>query len=111
MNDEAKRIVEALREDAEWAHANEWETPITLGDHLDEAADLIEKLTAKQSAWISVEERLPEPFKLVIVCRKYNKDFWKIEQGQLTVNGWWKVYGTNLKSVTHWMPLPEPPEE
>lgn len=47
MTDEAKKLVEALREDAEWAHANEWETPITLGDHLVEAADLIEKLIAQ----------------------------------------------------------------
>lgn len=47
MTDKAKKLVEALREDAEWAHANEWETPITLGDHLVEAADLIEKLNAQ----------------------------------------------------------------
>ena len=35
-------IVNALREHAEWAQANEWETPITLGDDLAEAADRIE---------------------------------------------------------------------
>ena len=35
---ETKELIPALREDAEWAHANEWETPITLGDHLDAAA-------------------------------------------------------------------------
>ena len=35
-------LVNALREHAEWARANEWETPITLGDNLTEAADLIE---------------------------------------------------------------------
>lgn len=31
-------LVNALREHAEWARANEWETPITLGDDLVEAA-------------------------------------------------------------------------
>lgn len=31
-----------LRHTAEWARANEWETPITLGDDLTEAADRIE---------------------------------------------------------------------
>src|SRR5574343_1576458 len=36
---ESKELIQALRADAEWAHANEWETPITLGDHLDAAAD------------------------------------------------------------------------
>lgn len=42
MNDQD--LVNALREHAEWAQANEWETPITLGDDLTEAADVIEKL-------------------------------------------------------------------
>jgi hypothetical protein len=80
-------LVKALREHAEWAQANEWETPITLGDDLTEAADRVEAqakeieklrgqneqlreaaaLVAKESAelleqrWIPVEERLPEP--------------------------------------------------
>ena len=44
---ESKELIQALRADAEWAHANEWETPITLGDHLDAAADLIDSLTAQ----------------------------------------------------------------
>ena len=35
-------LVSALREHAEWAQANEWETPITLCDDLAGAADLIE---------------------------------------------------------------------
>lgn len=35
-------LVNGLREHAEWARANEWETPITLGDDLAEAADRIE---------------------------------------------------------------------
>ena len=37
-------LISALREDAEWAEANEWETPITLSDHLEIAADAIEEL-------------------------------------------------------------------
>ena len=35
-------LVNALREHAEWAEGNQWETPITLCDDLTEAADLIE---------------------------------------------------------------------
>ena len=35
-------LVNALREHAEWARENEWETPITLGDDLVKAADRIE---------------------------------------------------------------------
>lgn len=40
MNDQ--NLVNALREHAEWARENEWETPITLCDDLAGAADLIE---------------------------------------------------------------------
>jgi len=42
-------LVNALREHAEWARANEWETPITLGDDLVNAADRI----ANQSTHIA----------------------------------------------------------
>lgn len=68
-----EEIVRALREHAEWAQANEWETPITLSDDLAAAADLLEKLTARcaryaeeiavaqeRTRWIPVPERLPE---------------------------------------------------
>ena len=44
---ETKELIQALRLDAEWAHANEWETPIMLGDHLDAAADALEALLAE----------------------------------------------------------------
>ena len=37
-----QNLVNALREHAKWAEGNQWETPITLGDDLAEAADLIE---------------------------------------------------------------------
>ena len=37
-----QKLGNALREHAEWAEGNEWETPITLGDDLTEAADRIE---------------------------------------------------------------------
>lgn len=57
------------------------------------------------SHWVSVTQCLPETGKRVIVCRGE-----KVEQGiYLGVNGWWKVYGTNTKAVTHWMEFPEPP--
>lgn len=57
--------------------------------------------------WISVKERLPDRFAPVIVCRAGGK----VEQGHRDVGDWWRVYGTRTKHVTHWMPMPEPPEE
>ena len=60
------------------------------------------------SNWISVNERLPEAGRRVIVCRRDGK----VEQGIfLKAGGWWKVFGANTKDVTHWMDMPEPPKE
>ena len=74
-----QELVKALREHAEWQRGNEWETPITLGDDLVEAADRIanqqthilalqkeiEGLRAQLPRWIPVTERLPEPPEVV----------------------------------------------
>lgn len=54
-----EELIKRLREYAEWAAANEWESPIALGDHLTDAADTIEKLAAeverlhKENFWLS----------------------------------------------------------
>lgn len=51
-------LVNALREHAEWAQANEWETPITLGDDLAEAADRLENQSAHIAALQKEIEKL-----------------------------------------------------
>ena len=51
-------LVNALREHAEWARANEWETPITLGDDLTEAADQLENQNAHIAALQQEIEKL-----------------------------------------------------
>ena len=77
--------------------------------------------------WIPVSERLPEPYQLVLV---YEEKFAESDRRE-TSKGWsgtvyrpagvrsgylcsvgFRTEGTNGKCViTHWMPLPEPPEE
>ncbi len=135
--------LKALREHAEWARANEWETPITLGYDLTEAADRIEAqakeieklrgqnkqlreaaaLVAKESAellerrWIPVAERLPElknwgASKLVLGIVQNESGFpppnpcFCVYLG----NQQWTIRG-RMATITHWMPLPEPPKE
>ena len=114
-------LVNALREHAEWARANEWETPITLGDDLAEAADRIEaqakeieKLRGQVPHWIPVEERLPEDRSDVLVVA-YWHERWGVYMGWCAPErAAWSVHiGIGDRSdiaVTHWMPLPEPPE-
>ena len=43
----ADEIVKALRENAEWCDANEYDVPLCMGDNQRAAADLIESLQAK----------------------------------------------------------------
>ena len=138
-------LVNALREHAEWAQANEWETPITLGDDLAEAADRIEAqakeieklrgqnkqlreaaaLVTKESAelldrrWIPVKKRLPGNGVPVLINYigyndgKYHPDGTAVwtECGCFWWEGSLEDCDTEVAvPITHWMPLPEPPE-
>lgn len=60
--------------------------------------------------WISVKDRLPEAEKevLVLVIRKYYGGDYKLITTAIYEDG--KV-STEDDEVTHWMPLPEIPEE
>lgn len=140
-------LVNALREHAEWAEGNQWETPITLCDDLTEAADRLENqsthiaalqqeieklrgqneqlreaaaLVTKESAellerrWIPVEERLPEVWRNDETAELVNYMICSPDFGVDIGN-----YHAKAKkwlcmalpcTVTHWMPLPEPPE-
>lgn len=54
--------------------------------------------------WISVEERLPEPWVEVLVYRGAD---WPVVSCETDTNGNW----LHFFNITHWMPLPEPPKE
>lgn len=75
------------------------------------AADVVER-----PRWIPVEERLPEVGEKVLICHSHEghksisicslrKSFLRDDE----LGGFiaWSAY---TKNVTHWMPLPEPPE-
>lgn len=90
---------------------------------LDAAADLIEKLTARcaryaeeiavaqeRTRWIPVTERLPEEGVPVLI--NYIGTDGEVYAGCF----WWEGSLADCEEdvavpITHWMPLPEPPEE
>lgn len=86
------------------------------------ALDLIERLTAENAAlrekvpqWISVEDRLPEAWKNEEDNTLINYMIYSPYFG-VDIGNYHKEAGTWLCmalpcTVTHWMPLPEAPEE
>ena len=115
-----EELIKSLRSDAEWAHANEWETPITLGDHLDAAVDALEAAD-KAQRWIPCSERLPtaseyrngdryksmdsnELVPLLVCCGDTEIPFRAFYDGKNWGDGWGK------QNVTHWQPLPLAPK-
>ena len=89
------------------------------------AADAIEKMAEWQNpAWISVEERLPEFHEEVLVYAIGKEDAFTpvmavseiyifkllpFSNGTIEWRDPWDYFNKNYK-VTHWMPLPKPPQ-
>ena len=61
--------------------------------------------------WISVKDRLPEPWKQVLIYSRY--DFCEVAL-YIGIPGKWRVTWNHdmldADSVTHWMPIPLPPK-
>ena len=106
-----QELIQALREHAEWARANEWECPITLGDDIYTAIQRLEQLPQ----WIPVTERLPEleswgasAVVLGLIKNESMSSLNKLHNLTLCVycdNGIWSMPGRYV-AITHWMPLP-----
>ena len=58
--------------------------------------------------WISVKDRLPEDGQIVLTCKNGICD---IQTYEARRNGWLcKGWFWSMATVTHWMPLPQPPK-
>lgn len=66
----------------------------------------------KTSGWISVEERLPKEFVSVLVYMPEERPLPTVHEGFLAREGVWYAnhFDREPMEITHWMPLPEPPE-
>ena len=80
---------------------------------LAEAADAIEELSKPR--WISVEERLPEVEEDVLIAVTVHTkkgDARVVTTDFFNTAGQWNGASCSWRyEVTHWMPLPQPPEE
>ena len=90
-------IVEAKRTDPETGSFAEW-----LAEYL---AEHLPTLTPPNE-WVSVEERLPREKQRVIVrCERVGTSV-----GWIIWGDWMTDIGPDAGKVTHWMPLPAPPD-
>lgn len=76
---------------------------------LGEARKRIAELEAQAPKWISVEERLPDDHKRVLIAVQFENGISIHTTG--FSGGAWYVTLLDSEYVTHWMPLPEPPKE
>ena len=67
-----------------------------------------------KSEWIGVKDRLPEFGKSILVHNK-GVEHSSIRMAFMTSRGFYDSYecgcGMKIDNVTHWMPLPIPPED
>ena len=111
MPDVREKLVElrsVLGKSACWAYDDI--TDVDYIDYEETAKNLIANGVTIQR-WIPVTERLPETFATVLIYTgsKVHEAFLQKDRK------WLAVFGDSLiiesSDVTHWMPLPEPPEE
>lgn len=65
---------------------------------------------ANPCEWISVEERLPKPQKLVLCIWERVDDGWNYGFARYQREDVWYVSNEGMPRVTHWMPLPDAPK-
>lgn len=82
-----------------------------LFDTAQEAVDAMPTLT-QSNEWIGVEDKLPGVTGKYIACVKDNRGArWTIcADWSVEMKSWFGEFGEIKNKVTHWMPLPEPPE-
>lgn len=83
-----------------------WEEAVEFWNSRNEYKKLKSEVNTVDNGWISVEERLPQEFDSVIVY-----DGASIFIGYHEINYGFYIDIVDEKiEITHWMPLPEPPE-
>lgn len=80
----------------------------------DDAVDAVENSptfdVSPKSAWISVDERLPDPGLPILIFTRKNRYYVGYYYKAVVDTTYTGFYADSVKrDVTHWMPMPEPP--
>ena len=107
----AANVIERLTaENADLRKEIEWkDMVITLAQRKQAEAEAERDALREKQRWIPVTERLPDDDATVLTYKNGILEVQKYEKGRngWSCNGWF----WSMANVTHWMPLPEAPEE
>ena len=82
--------------------------------HREFIADLMIANGVTVQEWISVDDRLPEPFVSVLACIPSEEPLPTVHESYIADHGAWVCILTAERyktgEVTHWMPIPQPPK-
>ena len=84
--------------------------PVTVHERMS-GSKMTYRLEAQSPRWISVEERMPEAHKNVLIHVTTPIGRWNTEIDCMDEQGWVLNADSEQYHITHWMPLPEPPKE
>ena len=80
----------------------------------DQGADWLIANGVTVQKWISVNDRLPEPFVPVLACIPSEEPLPTVHESYIADHGAWVCILTAERyktgEVTHWMPIPQPPK-
>ena len=70
------------------------------------------ELRARVQEWISVDDRLPQPFVSVLVHMPGEEPCPTVREGFISNDGIWQsaMFRREPGEVTHWKPMPQPPK-
>ena len=139
MSDEAKALLERIKDDCYWAEDPDGDEMVMLNqivewiaDELEQQQRKVEGLKAQEPQWISVEAELPEWGVIVLVfipehdgedayismdCMNEDYEYWQlISENYDHAQTVGRVTDNDkmpsgVAPYTHWMPLPEMPKE
>ena len=77
-----------------------------------EMVDKIRDMEAQlsKSQWVSVEDRLPENENEHLVSDDEKEIWLAVYTDTYDIMNWYDMSAAPVRNVTHWMPLPEPPQ-
>ena len=103
--DVREKLMELLRE---FIEVDVWDNGEFIEKEIDFSKiteNLLENGVTVQE-WISVKDELPDDDEIVIICTDANF----IYAGELIGDTWFLDNDSWTATVTHWMPLPQPPK-